>query len=106
MKYLSNNFVRIFWLLKRLFASYFSHPGARASEARRRWESYAEFIKKAKNATPQLEVGDQQVTAQLKNPQLPETKRAELETKRDDLQSKLDLNKELLEAPSKRERDV
>jgi hypothetical protein len=81
------------------FASYFSHL-VRDPAARKRWESYAEFIKETKKATPQLEADTNKVTAQLKNPQLPESQRVALETKRDDLQSKLDLNKALLEAPS------
>jgi hypothetical protein len=72
----------------------------RNQEARHRWESYATFIKDTKKETPQLEADAKLVTDQLKNPQLPETKRAELVMRRNDLQSKLDLNKALLEAPS------
>ena len=85
------------------FASYFSHL-VRDPEARKRWESYAAFIQEAKKAAPKLEIEAKQVAAQLNNPELPEAKRAELQTKSNDLQSKLDLNKALLEAaPSVRE---
>jgi hypothetical protein len=81
------------------FASYFSHL-VRDPEARHRWESYANFIKDTKKETPQLEADTKLVAAQLNNPELPEAKRAELEMRSKDLQSKLDLNKALLEAPS------
>ena len=80
------------------FASYFSHL-VRDPEARKRWESYAAFIQEAKKAAPKLETEAKQVAAQLSNPELPEVKRAELQMKSNDLQSKLDLNKALLEAP-------
>ena len=83
------------------FASYFSHL-VRDPEARKRWESYAAFIQEAKKAAPKLETEAKQVEAQLNNPQLPEAKRAELQMKSNDLQSKLDLNKALLEAPATR----
>jgi hypothetical protein len=83
------------------FASYFSHL-VRDAEARKRWESYAAFIQEAKKAAPKLETEAKQVAAQLNNPQLPEAKRAELQMKSNDLQSKLDLNKALLEAPATR----
>lgn len=81
------------------FASYFSHL-VRDPEARKRWESYAAFIQEAKKAAPKLETEAKQVAAQLNNPGLPEAKRAELQTRSDDLQSKLDLNRVLLEPPS------
>jgi hypothetical protein len=80
------------------FASYFSHL-VRDPEARKRWESYAAFIQEAKQAAPKLETEAKQVAAQLSNPELPEAKRAELQMRSNDLQSKLDLNKALLQAP-------
>jgi hypothetical protein len=87
------------------FASYFSHL-VRDAEARKRWESYAAFIQEAKKAAPKLETEAKQVAAQLNNPQLPEAKRAELQMKSNDLQSKLDLNKALLEAPATRDKSA
>jgi hypothetical protein len=83
------------------FASYFSHL-VRDPEARHRWESYANFIRDTKKETPQLEANAKLVTAQLKDPGLSEDERAELEATQADLQSQLDLNKALLQAPSKK----
>jgi hypothetical protein len=81
------------------FASYFSHL-VRDPDARKRWEDYAKFIQEAKKAAPKLETEAKQVAAQLKNPELPEAKRAELQMRSNDLQSRLDLNTALLEAPA------
>ena len=71
----------------------------RDPDARKRWEGYAEFIKETKKATPQLEADAQKVTAKLDDPSLSADERANLEATQSVLQSQLDLNKALLEAP-------
>lgn len=81
------------------FASYFSHL-VRDADARKRWEDYAEFIQKTKQATQKLEAEAKRVTAQLENPKLPEEQRTELERQRNEVKSKLDLNIAVLQAPS------
>jgi hypothetical protein len=81
------------------FASYFSHL-VRDPEARQRWEDYAAFIQEAKKTAPKLETEAKEVAARLNNPKLPEEERIKLQTKSNDLQSQLDLNRALLESPS------
>jgi hypothetical protein len=81
------------------FASYFSHL-VRDPDARHRWEDYAEFIQKTKQATQQLDAEARRVTAELNDPKLPEEQRTKLEKQRNEVESKLDLNIAVLQAPS------
>jgi len=80
------------------FASYFSHL-VRDPDARKRWEDYAKFIQEAKQATQQLDAEAERFRAKLKNPELPEEQRTKLERQRNEVESKLDLNMAVLQAP-------
>lgn len=86
------------WQKQYAFASYFSHV-TRDAEARKRWEDYANFIKAAQQETPKLEAEKLKADTALAKLKPSDPKYAELEVKRDQVQSQLALNKAILKTP-------
>ena len=86
------------WQKQYAFASYFSHV-TRDPEARKRWEDYANFIKAAQQETPKLEAEKLKADTALARLKPSDPKYAELEVKRDQVQSQLALNKAILKTP-------
>jgi hypothetical protein len=88
------------WQKQYAFASYFSHV-TRDDQARTRWQTYADFIKTTQQETPKLEAEKAKADTDLAKLGPSDPKRVELEVKRDEAQSKLDLNKAILQTPIK-----
>jgi hypothetical protein len=86
------------WQKQYAFASYFSHV-TRDPEARKRWEDYADFIRAAQQETPKLEAEKAKADTVLAKLNPSDPKYAELEVKRDQVQSQLALNKAILQTP-------
>jgi hypothetical protein len=80
------------------FASYFSHL-VRDADARKRWEDYAKFIQETKQETQKLAAEADRVETQLQDSKISDERRTELERKLNQVQSTLDLNRAVLQAP-------
>jgi Fungal chitosanase of glycosyl hydrolase group 75 len=86
------------WQKQYAFASYFSHL-TRDPEAKQRWSDYALFIEKTQQEASTLQAKQINTDIALSKLAPSDPKRADLEAKREEVQSKLDLNKAILQTP-------
>jgi hypothetical protein len=84
------------WEQQFLFASYFGYV-TRDADARARWKEYAKFIADTKKETAKAQSESKQIAAESKQLPLSDPKQLELTKRLDELESKLELNKALLQ---------